>query len=56
MSGSLRFSVRVRDCAIIIRRGGGGAKNEPRKEKYYTIPPSQQTQISSEPLQISQKL
>jgi len=30
----------VRDCAIIIRRGwGGGAKNEPRKEKYYTIPP-----------------
>ena len=27
----------------------GGPKNEPRKEKYYTIPPSQQTQISSDP-------
>ena len=28
---------------------GGGAKNESRKEKDYTIPPSQQRQISSDP-------
>ena len=43
----------LRDCAIIIRRG---PKNKLRKEKYYTIPPSQKRQISSDPLQISQKL
>ena len=46
----------IRDCAIIIR-GGGAPKNELRKEEYYTIPPSQQREISSSPrLQISQKL
>jgi len=37
----------LRDCAIIIRRGR--PKNESRKAKYYTITPSQQRQISSDP-------
>jgi len=43
------FSESVRDCAIIIRRGEG-------RKIIHTIPPSQQRQISSDPLQISQKL
>ena len=29
-----------------FQEGRGGAKNELRKEKYYTIPPSQQGQFS----------
>ena len=32
------------------------AKNEPRKEKYYTKPPSQQRKLALSPLQNSQKL
>ena len=36
------FASTIRDCAIIIRRGE--PKNELRKEKYYTIPPSQHRQ------------